>query len=313
MASQGRTFQSIQSLVDDCSPPAIGVGFGNTAAAVAEQLKDKIQLNSKVIEIDTSSTPGKVIVTYEVATSGSRVRVIANSAAVTVSLNVLKANYINFVPPLPSWKRDVINGMSMGASLLFFSCCYFQVQAKHVAHFESIIRPGVLNKCVFVWDDESVAELFPNKFWIELISDQDATSGRWTTFSNPSAEKGKPTLVGWVAGDDAMRMEDQTDDEVKAEMMSNLKLMFPNIPEPGRVVIARWGKEPNVLGAYSHRTVGRDFRGDSSALGNPVGQITFAGEATAGGGGYGTTAGAWWTGQRAASQMKRYLAADSVQ
>ena len=133
MSSQGRTWYFIRSLVDYCSPSAIGVGFGNTAAAVAKQLKDKIRLNSKVIEIDTSSTPGKVIVTYEVATSGSRVRVIANSVAVTVSLNVLKANNINFVPPLPSWKRDVINGMSMGASLLVLfstageTCCSLRI------------------------------------------------------------------------------------------------------------------------------------------------------------------------------------------
>ena len=120
MSPQGRTCQFVRSLVDDLttSSPPIGVGFGNTAAAVAEQLKDKIRLNSKVIEINTSSTPGKVIVTYEVASSGSQVRVIANSVAVTVSLNVLKANNINFVPQLPSWKQDAINGMGMGASLL---------------------------------------------------------------------------------------------------------------------------------------------------------------------------------------------------
>ncbi|EJK61264.1 hypothetical protein THAOC_18283, partial [Thalassiosira oceanica] len=137
------------------------------------------------------------------------------------------------------------------------------------------------------------------------------TSGRWTTFLNPSAQKGKPTLVGWVAGKDAMRMEDQTDDEVKAEMMSNLKLMFPNIPEPDRVVITRWGKEPNILGTYSHHTVGRNFWDDSSALRNPVGRIIFAGEATAG---YweATTVGAWATGQRAAREMKQYLTADNV-
>jgi len=171
-------------------------------------------------------------------------------------------------------------------------------------------NPGVLNKCAFVWDDEAVADLFPNKFWIALISNQDATSGRWTTFTNPSAEKGKPTLVGWVAGKDAVRMEDQTDDEVKAEMMSNLELMFPNIPEPDRVVIARWGTEPNVLGAYSHRTIGRDFRGYSSILGHPVGRITFAGEATAGGW-HSTTKGAWSTGQYAASEMKQYLKVSS--
>ena len=304
MSPQGRTFHSIKSLVDYSSPPAIGVGFGNTAAAVAEQLKDRIRLNSKVIEIDTSSTSGKVIVTYEAASSGSQVRVIANSVAVTVSLNVLKANNINFVPPLPSWKRDVINDMSMGASLLFLlqrageRCCSLRINS------------GVLNKCAFVWDDEAVADLFPNKFWIALISNQDATSGRWTTFTNPSAEKGKPTLVGWVAGKDAVHMEDQTDDEVRAEMMSNLKLMFPNIPEPDRVVMARWGKEPNVLGAYSHRTIGRDFRGDSSILGHPVGRITFAGEATAGGW-HSTTKGAWSTGQYAASEMKQYLKVSS--
>ena len=186
-----------------------------------------------------------------------------------------------------------------------FSSCYY-VQAKHVAHFESMIQTGVLNKCVFVWNDEAVAQLYPDKFWIEFISDQDATSGRWTTFFNPSALKGKPTLVGWVAGEEAMRMEDQTDDEVKAEMMSNLKLMFPNIPEPDRVVITRWGKEPNVLGGYSHYTVGRDFASDSSTLGLPVGRIIFAGEAAAGSW-YSTTLGAWSTGQRAANEMKQYL------
>lgn len=270
-------------------------------------MKDKIRLNSKVVEIDTSSTPGKVIVTYEDADSGSKVRVIANSVAVTVSLNVLKANNIKFVPRLPSWKQNVIDGMSMGASPLFLLLKY--VQAKHVAHFEPMIKSGVMNKCAFVWNDEAVAQLFPNKFWIELISSQDATSGRWTTFLNPSAQKGKPTLVGWVAGDDAMRMEDQTDEEVKAEMMSNLKVMFPSIPKPDRVVITRWGKEPNVLGAYSHPTIGRSFSNDSSTLGNPVGRIIFAGEATDGSW-YGTTKGAWATGQRAASEMKQYLTSD---
>ena len=97
--------------------------------------------------------------------------------------------------------------------------------------------------------------------------------------------------MGWVAGDDAMRMEDQTDEEVKAEMMSNLKVMFPSIPEPDRVVITRWGKEPNVLGTYSYPTIGRSFSDDSTTLGNPVGQIIFAGEATSRGW-HGTTVGA---------------------
>ena len=190
------------------------------------------------------------------------------------------------------------------------SSCYY-VNAKHVAHFEPMIQSGVMNKCAFVWNDEAVAQLYPSKFWFELISNQDATSGRWTTFSNPSAQKGKPTLVGWVAGEDAMRMEDQTDEEVKAEMMSNLKLMFPSIPEPDRVVITRWGKEPYVLGTYTHPTIGRSFSDDSSTLGNPVGRIIFAGEATSRSW-HGTTVGAWATGQRAASEMKQYLTADLV-
>ena len=108
----------ICSLAGFYSPPKLA-RFGNTAAAVAEQLKDKIRLNSKVIEIDTSSTPGKIIVMYEDANSGSKVRVIANSVAVTVSLNVLKVNNIKFVPQLPSWKQNVIKGMGMSASPLF--------------------------------------------------------------------------------------------------------------------------------------------------------------------------------------------------
>ena len=48
-------------------------------------------------------------------------------------------------------------------------------------------------------------------------------------------------------------MEEQTDEEVLDDAMANLKIMFPTISKPDRVVVARWGKEENILGTYSYK------------------------------------------------------------
>ena len=100
----------------------------------------------------------------------------------------------------------------------------------------------------------------------------------------------------------------KSDEVIVAEVMKSLRMMFQEIPEPDRAVITRWGLEPNfrvrksdrlsrvilgqvffspflsyiAQGTYSHSTIGRSFTSDSSVLSEPVGQISFAGEATAG-------------------------------
>ena len=186
-----------------------GVGFGSTAVSVADSLDADFKLNSKVVSIDYEDS--NVIISYE--ENGIKKKVTAQTALVTVSLGVLQAGTISFSPTLPESKQDAIDNMGF----------------------------GLLNKCVMYWnsDDDIV---WPEDYWISLITPEDESSGMWTTFFNPSKLKGVPCLIGWIAGDEALAMEEQTDEEIIQQVMGNLRSMFPEISHPDEVMITRWGE-----------------------------------------------------------------------
>lgn len=252
-----------------------GFGYGNLAAKYAAPLvANKVYLNSKVTEIDYSNSNSAMI---SFTTNGKEEnKVLAKTVLVTVSLGVLKAGNIRFTPSLPEWKQEVIDGMGF----------------------------GTMNKCVLTWNNPN-AVVWPDNEWIELITPKGEDSGNWTTFFNPTEYKGIPILVGFVGGKNARGMETQSDEEVLEDVMTNLKAMFPSITSPDRHVITRWGKEENVLGTYSYIAVGRDHSQDRRQLKKAVKNVWFAGEATSSW--YGTTVGAWKTGEEAAKGMLQAL------
>ena len=254
------------------------VGYGNVAAKAADPIQSKIKLNSKVVEVNSE---GKNLQTVKyVDENGEMKSAKAKTVLVTVSLGVLKADIINFVPKLPNWKQEVIDNMEM----------------------------GLLNKCVLQWENEDdMVWPEPSGSWIELVTAETETSGRWTQFYNPSSFKDKPVLIGMTGGDEAREMESQTDDEVLADVMQSLRAMYPNITRPDKIFISRWGQDPNVLGTYSVPNVGRHFDKDSEILGKNVGNVWFAGEATAGRSWSGCTVGGWETGEKAAMDMARKI------
>jgi len=144
----------------------VGVGFGNTVRAVADDFMDKIEMEAQVTSIDYTD-PENVKVSY----TKNRIRhnIIAKSVLVTVSLGVLKANAIKFTPRLPKDKQDAIAGSSM----------------------------GTVNKAILIWDDTNVE--IPNEQWFSLITPESNTSGQWTTFLNPTQYKGGvTTIVAWI-------------------------------------------------------------------------------------------------------------------
>ena len=277
-----------------------GVGYGNVAAKAADPIQSKIKLNSKVVEVNSEGKtedsmtsmlcllPGiqcnhdnnnLQTVKYE-DENGEMKSVKAKTVLVTVSLGILQAGIINFVPTLPNWKQEVIDNMEM----------------------------GLLNKCVLQWENEdSMVWPEPSGSWIELVTAETETSGRWTQFYNPSSFKDKPVLIGMTGGDEAREMESQTDDEVLDDVMQSLRAMYPNITRPDKIFISRWGQDPNVLGTYSVPNVGRHFDYDSELLGKNVGNVWFAGEATAGRSWSGCTVGGWETGEKAAMDMARKI------
>jgi len=253
-----------------------GVGYGNAAAKYAAPLvAHKVQLNSKVTEIDYSN-PSSALVSFT-TNDEEESRVHAKTVLVTASLGVLKAGNIKFTPRLPHWKQEAIDGMGF----------------------------GTMNKCVLIWNDPSAAIWPDAKEWIELLPPKDENSGKWTTFWNPTKYKGIPILVGFVGGENARSMETQTDEEILDDVMINLKAMFPTITLPDRHLVSRWGSDESVLGTYSYKIVGRNASKDQKQLRKAVENIWFAGEATSSW--YGTTIGAWDTGEMAAKGMLKVL------
>lgn len=87
--------------------------------------------------------------------------------------------------------------------------------------------------------------------------------------------------------------------------MKNLKSMFPTIQNPDKVLITRWGQEETIRGTYSFPAVGRDFYDDADLLQRRLDSVYFSGEAT--GSGWGTTMGAWKTGQAQAEAIAEKL------
>mmetsp|Transcript_7212 Transcript_7212/g.16402 ORF Transcript_7212/g.16402 Transcript_7212/m.16402 type:complete len:391 (+) Transcript_7212:256-1428(+) len=252
-----------------------GLGFGNIAAKYAAPFASKIKLNAKVSEINSEEDGETTIVKY--VENGVDKAVKAKTVLVTASLGVLKAGTIGFVPSLPDYKQESIDKMGF----------------------------GVVNKCMMSWDDNEDLVWPADDLWFFLITPDDETSGQWTTFYNPSKFKGIPALTAWVGGDEALAVESQTDDEILRDVMKNLKAMFPSIREPDRIVISRWGQDENIRGTYSFPINGRDFYDDADNLSKREGRVWFAGEAT--GNGWGTTMGAWNTGEKAALAMARTL------
>ena len=177
-----------------------------------------------------------------------------------------------------------MNTLSLNLSLYFPLSSYFS------SGF------GLLNKVVLYWNSED-ADVWPqDTSWFELITPEDESSGLWTTFYNAKA-KGVPCLIGWIGGDEAVAMEEQSDEEILEQVMINLRSMWPTITRPDNVFISRWGQEENVLGSYSFNKVGRTYSEDASNLKEPLGnKIWFSGEATNTDEWHATTVGAWDTG-----------------
>ena len=269
-----------------------GLGFGNLAAEYAERtsVREKVVLNAKVMEINSLSSQEEssefTTVTY-VSNGTSNIIVQAKTVLVTVSLGVLKANTIEFIPSLPESKLESISNMGF----------------------------GTVNKCMMSWNNDDDLVWPEDEYWFLLLTPEDEGGGEtqqqqqyspWTTFFNPTKFKGKPSLTAWLGGKEAIYAEEnQTNDEILEDVMTNLRAMFPTIRDPDRVVITRWGQDPTTFGAYSYPVPGRDFYDDAAKLQEVYGNIYFAGEAT--GDGWATTQGAWRTGEAAALGMAERL------
>ncbi len=193
-------------------------------------------------------------------------------------MSVLKAGNIKFIPSLPEYKQEVIDGMGF----------------------------GLVNKCAMYWNNKQDMVWPEKQFWFELMRSSELKDTKWNSFFNPSFYKEMPTLTAWIGGQDAVEMEARTDEDIVAMIMENLVSMFPNIRRPDKVMITRWGREEHTLGTYSYKKVNRSWKSDAEKLGRGVGRLWFAGEATSSRWSQ-TAAGAWDSGDETAMEIAQTL------
>ncbi|MGB2926010.1 MAG: FAD-dependent oxidoreductase [Limnothrix sp.] len=198
-----------------------------------------IKLNQIVETIDWSANSPKVSTKTQTYT--------ADQVIITLPLGVLKSEQVEFIPALPTPKREAIKALGM----------------------------GVLNKCYL---------RFSKVFWSEQVDwiEQVATErGLWTEWVNLFPVTQLPILLGFNAAAKGREIEKWTDETIVDSAMKTLQRLFgKGIPQPIDYQITRWQTDPFARGAYSFNALGStpDMR---DRLAEPLNnQLFFAGEAT---------------------------------
>jgi polyamine oxidase len=168
----------------------------------------------------------------------------ADYVIVTFSLGVLQKEVVTFAPPLPDWKRYSI----MGAAFMTDLPIYLK---------------------------------FPSTFWddTEYIMYGSTQRGHYSLRQNfNKLIPGSGILQAQVSGAEARRIEQLSDDAIKAEIVAVLNKMYKvTIPDP-EILVTRWTTDPLHYGTYSDWSP-HFSKSSHDALRAPVGRVYFAGEA----------------------------------
>ena len=235
----------------------LGGGYGYAIESLAAPFLDKIHLNTKVVEIEYTSSEEekddgttsdivivKAVETKLVKSAGVRegwypqnvpITYYARSTIVTVPLGVLKNQAIKFTPPLPQTKLDAVNNIAMGN----------------------------LNKCIMYWDTSTAVDGVDVSSWwpyddvsMQLLTELDSNSNDFTYFFNDQTQSGNENtyvLTSWIGGVAADQMELRSDEEILDIVMENLRNMVgPAAPYPTNYIITRWRSDEFSSGAYSY-------------------------------------------------------------
>jgi lysine-specific histone demethylase 1 len=210
----------------------------------------------KSIKYSAAGAGGKATVTCEDGQS-----IEADKVVFAAPLGVLKANSIQFDPPLPQWKRDAIRRMGF----------------------------GLLNKVVLVFEKpfwDVARDMFgllraPREGSGFQQSDYKQGRGQFYLFWNCIETSGLPVLIALIAGEAAHEAETLPDDVLVGQCLDQLRNIFgdPNVPSPLESIVTRWGSDRFARGTYSF--VAAEARpGDYDLIAAPIQKLFFAGEAT---------------------------------
>ncbi|QSL64175.1 hypothetical protein MERGE_000330 [Pneumocystis wakefieldiae] len=226
-------------------------GYSTLAYALA-YMPTPLEIHHKTVVSGISYNNKKAVVYCENGTV-----IDADKVIITVPLGVLKKSSIQFNPPLPEWKMKSIERLSF----------------------------GLLNKIILVYENsfwDVNIDVFGSLSEPDELGVYDRNRGRFYIFWNCIKTSGQPVLLALMAGDSAIQMENETDNELIQEATRILQNIYPGqmIPYPKETIITRWGKDKFCYGSYSY--VGPEASGkDYDIIAMPVeNTLFFAGEAT---------------------------------
>ncbi|KAG2559508.1 hypothetical protein PVAP13_8NG299401 [Panicum virgatum] len=203
------------------------------------------------------ATPVDMVVT-EISYSSSGVSVRtedksvykADYVMVSTSLGVLQTDLIHFKPKLPTWKILVIYQFDMAV--------YTKIFLK-----------------------------FPKRFWPvgkgkEFFLYASTRRGYYAAWQQLEKQyPGANALLVTVTDEESRRIEQQSDNQTKAEIMEVLRKMFPgeDVPDATDILVPRWWSDRFYKGTYANWPVGVS-RYEVDQLRAPVGRVYFTGEHT---------------------------------
>ncbi|XDG00984.1 hypothetical protein ABKA04_000599 [Annulohypoxylon sp. FPYF3050] len=203
----------------------------------------------------------------------------AQHAITTFSVGVLQNDVVEFDPPLPRWKREAIEQFQMGTYTKIF------------LQFNETF-----------WDRDT-------QFFLYADNDTRGYYPVWQSLSAPGFIEESNIIFVTVVGDKSYKVEQQSDEVTKAEVMAVIRTMFPDIdiPDPIAFMYPRWSTEEWAYGSYSNWPVGMTLEKHQNLRAN-VDRLWFAGEATSAQY-YGFLHGAWFegrdVGERVAGLVKK--------
>jgi polyamine oxidase len=233
----------------------------------------RLLLNTIVNEIDYNADGVKVT-----NKDGSCIQ--ADYAICTFSLGVLQNDVVKFKPDLPSWKQQSIETFSMAT----YTKIFMQFPPDKV-----------------FWNTSTQFFLYadPNeRGWYPVFQSLDG----------PGFLPGSGILFVTVVQDQSYRVEAQSDEQTKEEVLAVLRKMYGSekVPMPTAFMYPRWTLEPWAFGSYSNWPPGTSLAQHQNLRAN-LKTLFFAGEAYSTEY-YGFLHGAYFEGQAVATAIAADLA-----
>lgn len=184
---------------------------------------------------------------------------------------MLQRDVIAFEPELPSWKRQGIETFAFGT----YTKIFMQFPPEQI-----------------FWNTSY-------QFFLYADPDERGYFPLFQSLDGPGFLEGSGILFVTVVQDQSYRVESQSDEETKQEVLAVLRRMYgaKNVPEPTAFMYPRWSLEPWSYGSYSNWPPGTTLEMHQNLRAN-VDRLWFAGEATSAEY-YGFLHGAWFEGQAA--------------